>query len=56
MTTILDFFFWLMGVASVGFLAYGAWVCTQYLAAERLRAERRKVKPETTWRRAPRPS
>ena len=55
MTTILDIFFWLMGVASGGFLAYGAWVCLRHLAAERLRAEQRKVKPETTaWRRVPR--
>ena len=54
MTTILNVFFWFMGVASCGFLAYGAWVCLRHEAAERLRAEQRKVKPETTWRRAPR--
>lgn len=55
MTTILDAFFWFMGVASGGFLAYGAWVSLRHLATERERAERRKIKPETTWgRRAPR--
>ena len=54
MTTILNVFFWFMGAASIGFLVYGAWVCARYQATERLRAERRKVKPETAWRRVER--
>ena len=50
MTIILDAFFWFMGVASAGFLAYGAWVCFRQAATERERAERRKTKPADAWR------
>lgn len=54
MTTILDVFFWFLGVASCGFLAFCAWNFKRHLETERLRAERRRVKPETSWRRTPR--
>jgi hypothetical protein len=48
-TTILDAFFWIMGVISGGFLAWGGWLCLRYVAEDRGRIELRKTRARMHW-------
>lgn len=41
-TTTLDAFFWIMGLLSGGFLAWGGWLCLRDLAEDRARQKLRK--------------
>jgi hypothetical protein len=43
-STILDGFFWIMGVISGGFLAWGGWRCLRDLAADHARLQLRKTR------------
>jgi threonine/homoserine/homoserine lactone efflux protein len=46
---ILDTFFWIMGVISGGFLAWGGWLCLRDLAEDRARRAARKAQAEAHW-------
>jgi threonine/homoserine/homoserine lactone efflux protein len=53
-TTILDAFFWIMGVLSGGFLAYGGWLCLLHRSGEARKPRASKVRARQRWPRAAR--
>jgi len=47
--TILNTLFSILGVASGGFLVYGAWLCLRLNMSERARRESKKTQRQAKW-------
>lgn len=53
-TTTLNALFWIMGVVSGGFLAYGGWLCLLHLAIDRKQPGKAATRERANWPRGAR--